>query len=135
MSPFVVDASAIVPWLVTDEPDERKEAVIARLQQEGAVVPALFPYEIRNVLVVAERRGRISREESDASLIWLGSFAFSLDEDAELGPVLELARRHRLTFYDAAYLDLAVRLGADLATLDDELRDAANAVAVDVIPA
>jgi len=84
-------------------------------------------YQIRNGFIVAERRGRISAQETAALLADLQSFEVTHDASPHGHALVALARAHRLTVYDAAYLELAIRLGAQLATLDAALSKAAQA--------
>ena len=96
-----------------------------RLVDEPGIVPPIFWYEIRNALVRAERQRRIDRDESAD---FLERMADLIEEDYgrdEMG-VLDLARQHRLTVYDAAYLETAMRRQAVLATFDQELAAAAR---------
>lgn len=95
------------------------------MAQESTVVPAVFWYELRNVLVRSDRRGRIDPVETETFLQYLSSYSLMLDFEHDEARVLQLARTHRLTVYDAAYLETALRFGADLATLDDALAEAA----------
>ena len=125
--PFVVDASVAVAWALKDEDHPDAIAAIERLMTDQAFVPILWWYELRNVLVVNERRGRIAPAETELFLRDLASVKIIFDTATDQAPVLALAWRHRLTFYDAAYLELALRLPAPLATLDGALAAAARA--------
>lgn len=89
-------------------------------------VPALWWYEVRNLLVMQERRGRASREATDLRLAWLADLPVIVDEGRVGERVVELARRHGLTVYDASYLELASRRALALATLDGRLTEAAR---------
>ena len=125
--PIVVDSSVAGAWLLPDEENRSAAArVVERLEGENAVVPVLFWYEIRNVLLQAKRRNRIDREDFAASLVQLGDeFAPLVDNEQEETPTLVLAERHNLTVYDAVYLETALRRGAELATFDRALANAA----------
>jgi predicted nucleic acid-binding protein len=131
--PFVVDASVAAGWCFPDEHDAQADAAIDRFASDPAVVPALWWFEIRNVLIVSERRGRIDAAGTAAFLADLGRLPIHIDSRPESEIVLTLARKHRLTAYDAAYLELALRLDAPLATLDRPLAIAAAAEGVDLI--
>ena len=96
------------------------------LLEDEAVVPALWWFEVRNILVVNERRGRIEVTDSDAFLSDLARLPVRIDNNPNDRLVVTLARRHGLTAYDAAYLDLAVRLAVPIATLDRALGTAAR---------
>ena len=103
------------------------------LPRLGGVVPALFWYEIRNVLIVNERRARIDQAGSARFLMRLRDLRFLRDEDHEEASVMTLARAHGLSAYDAAYLETALRRRDTLATLDRALATAASAEGVSVI--
>jgi predicted nucleic acid-binding protein len=93
-------------------------------------VPALWWFEVRNALAVNERRGRLGEADTAAFLRALARLSIGFDRSPDEAALLALARRHRLTVYDAAYLELAQREGLPLATLDAALRDAAAASGV-----
>jgi predicted nucleic acid-binding protein len=123
---FVLDASITACWIFQDERDPRADAAFARVQTEEAVVPGLWWFEIRNILVVNERRQRISERDTGVFLRDLAGLRIRVDREPEEGVVLRLARTHRLSVYDASYLELALREAIPLATLDDELTAAAH---------
>ena len=126
---FVLDCSASVAWCLDDECDAWADAVLDSLVQGGAVVPALWPFEMANVLAIAERRGRVPRAQVAHILALLGSLPIMVDPGppAPLMAALDsLAREHRLTAYDAASLELGLRHGVPIATRDVELRRAAR---------
>jgi predicted nucleic acid-binding protein len=125
--PYVVDASVSAAWALLEEDHPVAIAAFERLKSDQAFVPILWWYELRNVLVVNERRGRITPAEIELFLRDLASIEFNFDTATDQVPVMSLARRHRLTFYDAAYLELAVRMRLPLATLDTALAAAARA--------
>jgi predicted nucleic acid-binding protein len=133
--PFVVDASVAAAWYLPDERAPASTALLERLRTEWAIVPGLFWFEIRNILVVNERRARITEEATGGALEDLGRLPIHSDAEPVWRSVLGLARRHRLTVYDAAYLELAVRLGLPLATLDRALVTAAKGERVDLVVA
>jgi predicted nucleic acid-binding protein len=116
-----------------DEITPTLEEARRRLATGGALVPALWWFEIRNSLVVAERRGRVDASQSAEILAQLEALPVRYDREPESEAVLALARAHRLTVYDAAYLELALRLGATLATLDGQLARAAQAAKVPLL--
>ena len=99
----------------------------------GAVVPQLWWYEVRNALAVNERRGRLTAQDTRATLTNLSAMRFVLDFDHDDRVVMELARRHGLSVYDAAYLEVALRRSIPLATLDDRLRTAALTAEVELL--
>ena len=114
-------------WALQEEDHPVSIAAFERLKSDQAFVPILWWYELRNVLVVNERRGRIVPAETELFLRDLANIEFNFDTATNQVPVMSLARRHRLTFYDAAYLELAVRMRLPLATLDTALAAAARA--------
>ena len=131
--PFVVDASVAASWLLPDEGDVRAEAAYAMFPDDHAIAPEIFWLEIRNIFLVCERRDRLDRAQSDRALALLGSLPISLDHAAREEALMTLARRYKLTAYDAAYLELAKREGVALATLDEALARAARAEGVRLI--
>ncbi len=126
MTSLVLDTSMAAAWLLDDEIEPSESAAIVQLRREGATVPQIFHFEIRNALLVAERRGRISREETGERISTISEIPIETDADPDLDAAFELARNHRLSFYDALYLELAIRLGSGLATLDRALASAAE---------
>jgi predicted nucleic acid-binding protein len=133
--PFVVDASVTLAWCFEDQATPQTEAILDRLIEDTAMVPALWELEVCNVLLLGERRGRLTEAQSAHFLALLGQLPIHVDSaSVEMGAVLAAGRRHQLTAYDAAYLVLAEREGVTLAALDAKLRDAAKAAGVAVIP-
>jgi predicted nucleic acid-binding protein len=130
---FVVDASIVGAWCFPDEANRLAEDAFERLEAMAAVVPALWWFEVRNVLLVNERRGRLDAAGTAEFLTDLGRLPIRIDREPAGAAILALARAHRLTFYDAAYLELARRLDAPLATLDRQLAAAARAAAVPLL--
>lgn len=129
----MLDASIAVAWLIEDEAAPETDALLDRLLGEGAVTPAIWPLEIGNVLLNAERRGRLHAGDVAARTALLADLPIAIDDQSTeraLGVTLTLARQHRLTTYDAAYLELAVRRNLPLATKDSALRQAALRVGV-----
>jgi predicted nucleic acid-binding protein len=104
------------------------------MRSEEAVVPCLWWFEVRNTLVVNERRRRIVESDTAAFLLSLSRLRIRIDRTPDEGAVLRLARTHRLSVYDAAYLELAQREGLPLATLDADLKKAAAGEAVALMP-
>ena len=138
MNSFVLDASATLAWCFEDERTAPAASVLERLRDQEALVPPLWLLELANGLVVAERRGRITRAESTRFLGLVGELPIRIDQTSTLdlaSSVMDLARQYDLSAYDAAYLELALRLGQPLATLDERLRSAADRAGVgDVTP-
>jgi len=127
---IVLDASIAAAWALADEDNEKANVTLDRVRRDGAITPALFFFEIRNLLVVAERRKRTSPEKSDAFLVALRQLPVETDSTPEEGRLLALARKHGLTVYDAAYLELSLRKRLDLVTIDAKLEAASQAEGV-----
>ena len=128
---LVLDSSATLAWIYSDETTEPIRHLFEAVADEGAFVPALWRLEVANSLTVAVRRGRIDADLRRASLADLALLDITTDHFTDFHAwreTLSLADRFNLTIYDAAYLELAVRRSLPLATLDDELRAAATAL-------
>jgi len=130
---LVVDASMVLGWFFPDETKPAAEAARRQFATTGAVVPALWWFEVRNALIVGERRERIDVTQTAEILAQLVALPIHIDREPDGDAVMALARAHRLTFYDAAYLELARRLDAPLGTLDRHLTAAARAAAVPLL--
>lgn len=127
---FVVDASMLAAILL---PDEETPVAAGQLAQGGELIaPALLWVEIRNMLLMAERRGRVTPVDVADALDATDDMRIAQDSAPSSDDVMTLARRHRLTVYDALYLELARRRGGALATLDGALAAAARAEGVAV---
>lgn len=131
--PFVVDASVAACWFMPDERHPAAEAAYRRIARDSAVAPVLWWYELRNMLIVSERRGRLESSKTAHVLRLLKGLPVAVDADVEEDMLMQLARRHRLTVYDAAYLELALRRNYPLATLDAALSTAARAERIALI--
>lgn len=118
---FVLDASVAACWAFADEAHPLAEAALLQARTEELVVPALWWFEIRNILVVNERRKRIAGKETSAFLAGISKLRIRNDRTPDEATLLGLARKHSLTVYDAAYLELAQRRRIPLATLDAAL--------------
>lgn len=116
-----------------DEMHQVADAARSRMLVEPAIVPAIWWFEVRNVFIVAERRGRIDRARTGQALALLADLPVSVDHDSDESVTLGLCREHRLSVYDAAYLALAIREGLSLATLDAALARAARAEGVEFV--
>ena len=125
MSGLVVDASVVLAWLYGELEKSRAGEVLDRLKEEGTLVPDLWHLEVRNSLLVAERRGRLSAGDVKERLDALKGLPIRTDEALDLEAAFDLARAYGLTFYDAVYLELAKRENAEFATMDAELGRAA----------
>lgn len=136
MPALVLDCSVTLAWLLADEQPAAAAQVLDQVVEEGAVAPGLWPLEVGNALLVAERRGRLSGRNRTQALQDL--IGLPIEIDAETAgrawrETLTLAETHRLTLYDAAYLELAVRRSLPLATLDAALREAAVTAGVPLL--
>lgn len=126
---FVLDCSVTMSWLFKDEMNSYSESVLSLLQLHGALAPAIWPLEVANVLLTAERRERVNETQLvqfTELLVSLPISVLSRAADQIFNAVVPLAREHKLTSYDASYLDLALREGLPLATRDQKLRLAAR---------
>jgi len=131
--PFVVDASVAACWLMPDERHPLADAAYASIASDPAITPVLWWFELRNLLLVNERRGRLDSAKTARALRLLRALPITIDSAEDEDTLMELARQHRLTVYDAAYLELALRRGFPLATLDTALASAARAEAVPLV--
>lgn len=128
---FVLDASVALLWLVPQTNPagvDYADAVLTALKESQAVVPSLFALEIANVVAKVESKGIVSEADSQRFITLLGQLNMATDPATmahALGGTLNLARRYKLSAYDAAYLELALRTGLPLATLDADLSKAA----------
>jgi len=133
--PFVVDASITLAWCFEDEASPQTEAILDLLSDDTAVVPSLWELEVSNVLLLGERHRRLTESQTARFVALLGQLPILVDSaNVNMEAVLAVGRHHALTAYDAAYLVLAEREGVPLATLDTNLRNAARAVGVQLIP-
>lgn len=133
---FVLDCSMTMAWVFSDEANEFTETLRESLLKESAVVPVLWPIEVGNVLLVATRRGRIRREDWIQIRENLDALPIDVDPDSYmhvLDRALPVADDHGLSVYDAMYLELALRRGLPLATLDKRLIDASKVAGVEVL--
>ena len=128
--PFVLDASVAACWAFDDEDHPAAAAALERLRTDEATAPSLWWFEVRNTLIVNERRGRLTESDTTAFLRELSRIGVRIDRTPDEATVLAFARRHRLTVHDASYLELAQREGIPLATLDRDLRKAASLLGV-----
>lgn len=135
MNRFVLDCSTTMKWCFEDECDAAADSALDALAESEAWVPAIWLLEVANVLLVAERRQRLTPADSARFLGLLAGLPILVDQTSDQlahGPIVELARRTGLSAYDACYLELAMRLGDPLATGDDRLKAAATANGVSV---
>jgi predicted nucleic acid-binding protein len=130
---FVLDASVAASWCFPDESHRNAEAAFGLIGQDTALAPALLWFELRNVLLMGERRNRLSEAQTARFRQYMSELPIEVDRDPDDSMVLGLARIHRLSVYDAVYLELAQRRAIPLATLDRALMEAARAEKVPLI--
>ena len=131
--PFVIDASVAACWAFHDEDHPLADLALQRARWDEVEAPGLWWFELRNILVVNERRKRLTETASSAFLRDISRLGIGLDHTPDQAEVFRLARTHRLTVYDAAYLELAQRKGFALATLDEALVRSARMESVPMI--
>ncbi len=136
MTGLVIDASSVLAWCFEDEGGPEADALIDKVVAKGAVAPGLWSFEVANGLVSGERRRRIKPAESAAFVAMIEELPIETDTETggrALHETISLAREYRLSVYDAAYLELAMRLGLPLATDDRSLAGAAKRAGVALI--
>ena len=133
MTAIVIDNSVFLSWCLGDEIDATATHAMQRVAEEGGVVPRIWWYELRNALLMNERRGRISLQEASDTLADSLELGIAIDDEHDGSLLLDIARGHSLTVYDAAYLEVAVRRSLPLATLDRRLSKAANGIGATTI--
>jgi predicted nucleic acid-binding protein len=118
---LVVDCSVAACWAIPDEMSALADLALTRAAEVGTIVPGIFWYELRNVMIVNERRGRLNLDETERGLAAVGNLGPVVDIEYSPAQLMALARHHRLSAYDASYLELALRTGSEFATLDRRL--------------
>jgi predicted nucleic acid-binding protein len=130
---FVVDASVAAGWFLPDERTENSDALALRMQSEEGIAPDLFWHEARSLLLAAPRRGWIPEAAVYMSLDRIATIPLRNAGASDAATTVRLAIKHSLSAYDSAYLDLALREHAPLATADKKLAAAARAEGVPII--
>jgi predicted nucleic acid-binding protein len=133
---FVLDCSVAISWCLVDENNDYANAILAMMPDAKAFVPGIWSLEIANVLLVAVRRNRMTEEQSSEAIALLQSLLIQVDRATDanaLGATLVLGKQEGLAAYDAAYLELALRLGLPLATIDTRLAAAARRCGVELV--
>ncbi len=136
MSRFVLDASVVAAWFLPDQRTASADRLLGETHQHRFLAPHIFPVEVLNLLLTAERKARISAASTARAFTALWSLNLTVAEAGRpesVGELLTLAREDRLTAYDALYLQLAQTSGAALATRDGELISAAGRRGLDVL--
>jgi predicted nucleic acid-binding protein len=124
MSPLVIDCSVTMAWCFEDESNAFADRVLERLADTETWVPSMWTFEVANVLLVAERRGRLTPADTTRFVTLLGDLPILIDDrthERAFNSVLSIGREHGLSAYNAAYLELAMRLGGEMATGDERL--------------
>jgi predicted nucleic acid-binding protein len=132
---FVIDNSVVMSWCFKDETNHYADAVLDRLLESTAFVPSIWPLEVVNVLLVAERKKRLSEADSVRFIALLSQLPIVVEYDRTervMKDLLALARTNSLSSYDACYLDLSMRKGISIATLDTQLKKAAQKTSVPI---
>ena len=133
---FVLDASIALSWCFSDEASAKSWLLLERLEEETAFVPSLWPLEITNILILAERQKRISYAHVIQSLELMENLSIRIDEETAyqaFHKTCQLAHHEKLTSYDASYLELALRLGIPLATKDRALARVAKKLRISLL--
>jgi predicted nucleic acid-binding protein len=133
---FVIDNSIVMTWCFVDEANQYADAVLEKMLDGDALVPSVWPLEIVNVLLVAERRNRLREIDSVRFLSLLSKLPIHVEQawpERSMNELLALGRANDLSSYDASYLDLAMRHGLPIATLDHKLAEAASNVGVPIL--
>ncbi len=136
MQEFVIDNSVVMSWCFQDETNKYADDVLGLLEEGTAYVPAIWPLEVSNVLLVAERRRLLSQADSSRFISLLFELPIIVDQESPermLSEILALAREYKLSSYDASYLDLAMRKGLPVATTDMNIIAAAKRSSVPII--
>ncbi len=133
---FVVDNSVVMTWCFQDQADPYADSVLDRLTEATAYVPSVWPLEVANVLLTAERKKYIGQADSIRFVSLLQQLPIVVDYESPqkvMHDLIGLGRAYGLSSYDASYLNLAMKKGLPLATLDKNLREAAKSVGVQLL--
>lgn len=136
MTDFVLDTSVTMAWCFPDEETPETRNLFIRMRTSAAIVPAIWPLEVANVLLIGERRQRLTLAQAAQFMALLQTLAITIEAGAAmetLGSVMAVGRRCNLSAYDASYLELAMRQGLPLATQDSRLRAAATGAGVPLL--
>lgn len=130
MEDFVLDCSVTVAWCFADESTRTTDDLLESFSSERrAYTPAIWPFEVTNVLLVGERRERISPKDSSRFLTLLWTLPIYPDLDvtpSTLQRIIDIGRNHQISAYDASYMELALRRGLSMATLDNKMKTVAE---------
>jgi predicted nucleic acid-binding protein len=133
---FVIDTSVVMSWCFKDEINRCADGILDLLEEATAFAPSIWPLEVGNVLLVAERRKRLSEADSMRFVALLSELPIIVEQEPPermIHEILVLAREHKLSSSDASYLDLAMRKGLSIATIDENLISAAKRSQVPIV--
>jgi predicted nucleic acid-binding protein len=133
---FVIDTSVVMAWCFQDESSQYADNILDRLEFAVGFVPSIWPLEVCNVLLVAERKERIGEADSARFIALLSELPIIVEQEPPermIKEIFALARKHKLSTYDASYLDLAMREGLPIATTDKGLLAAAKRSKVPIL--
>ncbi|MEA3230543.1 MAG: type II toxin-antitoxin system VapC family toxin [Thermodesulfobacteriota bacterium] len=133
---FVVDNSVVMSWCFKDKINRYADAVLDKLSESTAIAPSIWPLEVVNVLLVAERRKRLKQADSVRFITLLSQLPIVVEDKGSekvMKDLLALGRTSHLSSYDAFYLDLAMRKDCPIATMDKKLMEAAKEVSVTIL--
>lgn len=130
---FVVDNSVVMSWCLRDDAGPYADEVLGRLEDCAALVPSVWPLEVANTLLTAERRKLISESDAVRFISLLTKLPITVESEPQRNRIVELyslGRKHGLSSYDVSYLSLAMKTGLPLATLDEKMRRSARRAGV-----
>lgn len=133
---FVVDNSVVMSWCFKDKTNRYADAVLDKLSESTAIAPSIWPLEVVNVLLVAERRKRLKQADSVRFITLLSQLPIVVEDrgsEKVMKDLLALGRTSHLSSYDASYLDLAMRKDCPIATIDKKIMEAAKEVSVTIL--
>lgn len=133
---FVIDNSVVMAWCFKDEISRYSDRILDSLEVFTGFVPSIWPLEVSNVLLSAERKKRISEADSARFIALLAELPIIVEQESPermIKEIFALARKHKLSSYDASYLDLAMKKGLPIATLDKNLLAAAKQSKVPIL--
>ena len=133
---FVIDTSVVMSWCFKDEINRYADVILGLLEEATAFAPSIWPLEVGNVLLVAERGKRLSEADSIRFITLLSELPIIVEQEPPermIHEIFALAREHKLSSYDASYLDLAMRKGLSIATIDKNLIAAAKRSRVTIL--
>jgi predicted nucleic acid-binding protein len=136
MNGFVLDASVALGWCFRDEANAKTASLLQQIKTSVAFVPSIFPLEIGNILVGAQKKSRITFAEMTKYISLLERLNIQIDDETSAHAyheILQLSYQHKLTTYDAAYLELALRFDVPLATKDPALASVSRKLGIEVL--